>query len=468
MSLTLLVAALPGCISYALAPLDPASLLLRQSAATIDEVAVRGEIARLAPAAEWDGRSWDRLSLLAAALISNTEIEHARATVAAVKAEAEVAQVAPGFNLTLTTEYAFNAPEASPWLLGMATDLPLDTGVRRATRIGIAALNTRIAMFDYLDTVWSVRLRIRRALAEHLLAGREVALAGELNALRDRQLAAMQHRLAAGAASHADVERIRMSASADRQRLSDAQARAADAVLRIAAAVGVPVTELDATAFTWPAVAAPRSLTDQLPANCLDAALLARPDVARASRRYDQAEQTLKSAVASQYPSLRLGPGYTWERGLSRLPFALGLGLPSLDLNHAAIAAAEARREEAGHALEVTVAAARGAIEAAQSDYRAAWVQLERLHQQSGMAKRLAVQAETAITAGSIDRIEWISAQSGRLTARLDELGAAGQVRAAEAALEDALRRPLAGPELAIATDSTSAEDLTCKLSAPL
>ncbi len=457
-------AALSGCISYAPAPLDPASLLRQQALASIDVAAVQAEIARLAPTAEWDGQRWDRLSLLAAALTSNPEIARARATVTAVEAEAKAARIAPGFSLTLTTEYAFNPPEASPWLLGIASDLPLDTGVRREARISFAELNARIALFDYLDTVWSVRLRIRQALAAYLLAAREVALARELTALHDRQLAAMEHRLQAGAAAHTDLERVRLSAAADLQRLSDAQARAMAAALQIASAVGLPGAGLDEASLTWPAIDAPQVLAAQLPKNCLEAALLARPDVARASRSYDQAEETLKSAVASQYPALRIGPGYTWERGLNRLPFALGLSLPSLDLNHAAIGAAEARREEAGRALEATVAAARNAVDAAQSDYRAAWVQLERSRQQSGIANRLAAQAEAAIAAGAIDRIEWSAAQSGRLTALLDELAAVRNVRAAEAALEDALRRPLEGPELAITADPSSAEDATCKL----
>jgi CRISPR system Cascade subunit CasA len=466
--LLLLAATFPGCIAYAPAPLDPASILQQQNSAALNPTALGAEIARLAPAAEWDGHRWDRLTLLATALISNSEIAHARARVSAVEAEAKAAQVAPGFNLTLTTEYAFNAPEASPWLLGIASDLPLDTGARRAARIGIAELNARIALFDYLDTVWSVRLHIRQALAKHLLASKEIALAHELRALHDRQLAAMQHRVTAGAASHTDLERIRMSAAASMQRLSDTEARAAMSALQISAALGIPSGELDTAALTWPAVEAPQALADQLPANCLDQALLARSDVARSSRQYDQAEETLKSAVASQYPMLHIGPGYTWERGLSKLPFALGLSLPALDLNHAAIAAAEARREEAGRALEATVAAARSAVAAAQSDYRAAWLQLENSRQQTDIAERLAAQAETAITAGAIDRIDWITAQTGRLTAKLDELTAVQNVRAAEAALEDALRRPLEGPELAIATDPSSSEDSICELSLPL
>ncbi|MGH8033634.1 MAG: TolC family protein, partial [Lysobacterales bacterium] len=392
--------------------MDPVVVLQQQASAGIDTAALQEEIARLAPSAqsygyEWDGHEWDRLSLLAAALIANPEIARARAHVASVEAEAKAARYASGFSLGLTTEYAFNAPESSPWLLGAIGDLPLDTGTRREARIGAAELNARIALFDYLETVWSVRLRIRQALAEYLLSGRESGLARELNELHTRTLNAMQRRLIAGAASHADIERIRMSAAADQQRLSEAEARTLAAALQISAALGIPDSELDPSALTWSAVEAPRVLADGLSANCLDAALLARPDIARASRRYDLAEEALRSVVAAQYPALHIGPGYTWERGLNKLPFALGLSLPSLDLNHSAIAAAEALRAEAGRELEATVASSHNSVVAALADYHAARIKLDNSRQQTTIAQSLAMQAEAALDAGAIDRNEW-------------------------------------------------------------
>lgn len=459
---------LSGCVSYEPAPLTPAALMDKQASANIDEAAVRDEITRLAPGTEWDGRRLDRLSLLAAALTSNPEITHARATATAAAADAKAARVLQGPTLLLTTEYAFNAPEASPWQLGVGGDILLDTGVRRESRINTAELGARIALFDYTDTAWSVRLRIRSALAQHLLARKESEAANGLAALRERQLTAMQHRLSAGTGAHTDVERARAQLATDNRRLADAEARAAAAELQLAAAVGVAPGAIDESALTWPEIDAPGKFIGPLPAICLDAALLARADVSRASLAYDQAEEALKSAVAAQYPQLRLGPGYAWERGLKKLPFVLSLSLPPLDLNHAAIAAAEARRLEAALALEVVVAAAGTAVELAQQDYAAAWIQLEQARQQRQIADRLAAQADTAISAGAIDRFEWNTAQSGRMAAELDELTAAQSVRSAEASLENALRRPLDGPELAITTGQIPSEDPTCQLPLPV
>ncbi len=461
-------ATLSGCVSYAPAPLTPSDLLDKQTSAKIDEAAVRNEITRLAPGTEWDGHRLDRLSLLAAALTANPEIALARATANAAAAEAKAARVVQGPTLLLTTEYAFNAPEASPWQLGVGGDILLDTGARRESRINTAELGARIALFDYTDTAWSVRLRIRGALAQHLLARKESEAANQLAALRERQLTAMQHRLSAGTVAHTDVERARSQLGTDQRRLAEAEARTAVTVLQLAAAVGVSPAAIDELALSWPEITMPKKMTGPLPAICLDVALVARPDVARASLAYDQAEEALKSAVAAQYPQLHLGPAYAWERGLKKLPFVLSLSLPPLDLNRSAIAAAEARRLEAGYALEVIVAAAATAVELAQQDYAAAWVQLEQAHQQRQIAGRLAAQADTAIAAGSIDRFEWNTAQSGRMVAELDELTAVQNVRSAEAALENALRRPLDGPELAITTGQISSEVPTCQSPLPL
>jgi len=454
--------ALSACVSYTPAPLDTGEIVQQRLSASLDPAAVAEEYARLAPGQEWDGVSWDRLSLLAAALVTSPEIARARAAVDSAEASARAAEVRPGPTLGLTAEYTSNAPEASPWLLGVAADLPLDFGTRRETRIDSATLNARIAQFDYLDTAWSVRLRIRNQLAASLLAEQQLAQARELAALRRQQTEAMQHQVDAGEASRAELERVRADGAADLKRLSDAEARAVTARAELAAAVGVPAEALGELPLSWPGVGAPTSLAADLPGNCLTAALLARPDVARASRAYDQAELAVRRAVAEQYPSISIGPGYTWERGLHKLPFGLNLGLPPLDGNRAAIEAAEAQRLEAGRALEATVAAASGAAAIARSGYDAAWAALERAREQEQIAAHLAAQADASLAAGAIGRVDWTAAQAGLRNARLDEIAAVLAVREAESSLEDALRRPLEGPELLITPKPSPTEEKSC------
>ena len=166
---------------------------------------------------------------------------------------------------------------------------------------------------------------------------------------------------------------------------------------------------------------------------------------------YDQAEAELRGEVAKQFPAISLQPGYTWERGLVKLPFSIGLVLPPLDLNRHAIDAAEAKRAEAGRRLEAVVATAEAAIDAALVETHAARASLLHIRTVERVAAdRLAAQADRELAAGAIDRTEWAAAQAGAREARASEIVALARVHAADAALEDALRRPLEGPEMLI------------------
>jgi CRISPR system Cascade subunit CasA len=62
-------------------------------------------------------------------------------------------------------------------------------------------------------------------------------------------------------------------------------------------------------------------------------------------------------------------------------------------------------------------------------------------------ARRLAAQADAELRNGSIDRAEWAVAHIAVLQYQLFELDALARIHAADTALEDALQRPLEGPE---------------------
>jgi outer membrane protein TolC len=464
---TLAVASAAGCATYEPAPLDTARMVQDHEQSSIDADAIEAELEQLAPGYTWDRNHWNRLVLFAAALNGNPHIEQSRAAVLATDAEAGASEIRPGPTFNLTGEYAFNQPEASPWLLGVGGDMPLDFGARREARIDIARLQARIALINYLDTVWTVRSSLRRAFAEHLLATQESVIAGELVALRERQADAMGRRVQEGDASQIDLSRVQADLASDRLRMAEAEARASASLVQLASAVGVPPNAITEDLLDWPEVAEPERLALPQLQSCREAAMLARPSVMQASLAYDQAEARLKSAVAAQYPSVQLGAGYTWERGLKKLPFSLGLALPPLDLNRAAIAAAEARRQEAGKAVEAAVADAANALDLAVSQYGSAWRHLERTRTQAAIAQRAAERADTALRLGAFNRIDWTAAQTTARSMMLNELAAVRLVREAEAGLEDVLRQPLEGPEQAIRGTITSDRKPTCEFFLP-
>jgi CRISPR system Cascade subunit CasA len=328
--------------------------------------------------------------------------------------------------------------------------VPLDLGQRRASRMDAAGFAAMAARYDYAEAVWSARMHIVQALSDALLAAREEAAGQVLQSMRARQLAALQARVAGGEALRSDLERLRADAAADARRVVEAQAKRLAALSALSEAVGVAPAQLQAVQLAWDRFEEPAELpAGDRAGSPLD--LQARADVLRAVSAYDQAEADLRLEVARQWPELHVGPGYTWERGLVKLPFSVALVLPPADLNRANIAAAEARRVEAGVHLEAVVARAQAAHDKALIEATAARESLKRIRAvDAPTAQRFAQQADKEIAEGSIDRVDWSAAQVSLQLAKLAEIDALRRVHAADAALEDALRGPLDGPELQI------------------
>ena len=183
-------------------------------------------------------------------------------------------------------------------------------------------------------------------------------------------------------------------------------------------------------------------------------AVAARADVLRAVTAYDQAQSDVRAELARQYPAISLAPGYTWERGLVKLPLSVNLALPSFDLNRAAIAAAVARRDQAGAAIEAVLADATSAIDAAMAEQGSAWSALRQIRERElPQTAAAAARADDQLRLGAIGRAEWAAAQIAALETQLAALDALARVQLAQAGLEEALRRPLDGPELALKRD---------------
>lgn len=448
----LLATLLGGCVHYQPRPIAPTTVVTSRDDRVLDADKIAARVADLAPDAAARPVQWDRLDLFAALTLYNPDLAAARAALATAAANARAARATAGPTLTLTAEYARDPSYNSPWLVGGLIDIPIDRGGRRQARLDAADLATLGAQYDVAEAAWTARMAMRRALAGQFIADRQVALLQSLATLRGRQLVAAERRLAAGEIARGDVDRVRSDAADLPRRLTDAQATARTSRAALAAAIGVSPSALAPVMPIWDGF----DLPDADPAALIDAetrraAIVARADVLHALANYQSAEADLRGEVAKQYPQITLSPGYTWERGLVKVPFSLGLVLPPFDLNRRAIRAAETRRAEAGVRLEAVIAAATAAIDAALVETRAARAALAQARDHERLiADRLAAQADRALAAGTIDRVDWAAAQANAVQARLAELDLLGRVHAADAALEDAVRRPLEGPETMI------------------
>ena len=442
---------LAGCVHYQPAPITIADRAAARLSVSLDPGRLATTLKQIAPDAPTP-RRLDRLALFAVILDYDSRVAKARAAIATAAAEARASRHATGPTFTLTSEYANDPATRSPWLLGGAVDLPLDLGGRRRARLDRADLDVAIARYDYAETLWSERMALRHALIDGEIARRQVDLGSATLALRDRQIAALERQAAAGQLATAALSPYRALRAQELRALDDARARVVAARSAIAGVLGMPVSAVVDAEFDWPDFDNP-SLD---PGVSISAAMrvqgiTGRADVLHALAAYDQTEADLRLEIAKQYPQISLGPGYTWERGLVKLPLAVNLALPTFDLNRAAIRAALTRREEAGLAIEAAIAAAQAEIDAALVERRAAMAALERLRRSElPQTRAVADQAQARLARGDIGRADWADAQLAALAAQIGALDALARVQAADAALENGLRRPLEGPETMI------------------
>lgn len=419
-------ALLAGCVSYQTKPVDLSRTM-----------AERGE-RRLPPAAA----PWSTAALLAQAIAWAPSIRESAANYRSLAAAAKSARVPLPAQLQLAAEYSHDDNPNKPWLGSGSLNLPLDFGGRRNSRVDTADLAVLQARYDYGEAVWTTRSAIARARIDRLFADRIAPLATRVLALRQDRYDKLRNRVESGE----EARPISIAAQTDLaiadRRVRDIAARATQADIALATAMGLDraaVAELRLEAMQ-PAVPSPAA-SDL--ASLRQQAGAGRRDLLRAIVDYDLAENAVRLEVASQYPALSIQPGYTYERGLVKLPFGLNLALPPFDLNRAAIAAAEAKRAQAGRKLETIQAGILGDVDRTATALKAQDAARSVTETRDlPAAQRLARTATAGVRAGETDRVDEDAAIAASLEAEIALLEATRLEWLALVDLEDALRHP--------------------------
>jgi outer membrane protein TolC len=425
----LVLALLVGCAARQEAPRAPA---LAEAAAAW--AAPRGDDEAL-PA-------WDAEALSALALQRHPALAVARAELRAAEAVALVARERAGLGAELTAEHhSEDGRSSSPWSLGIAVDVLLGGGPRRAALGEQADALAREAVEQAALAAWSVRQRVHSASRELALAERRRAAAEALRATRAEQLAAQQSRLAAGAADARDLALARQAEAEAAQAEAESRLAARAARARLAEATGLPLAALAALPLALDAsLAEPPALA---PIDLQRAALQNRLDLRAALARHDAAEAALRVELARQWPELTLKPGVAWDQGDRVWSLGLGLVLPPGGANRAAIDAALAQRELQARRVEALQAAALARLDAARDALAAAdglRAAADAVHMQAAAALQ---RTERRLAAGDADRLERLAARAALQQAERGRVDALAERAAAVGALEDALQQPL-------------------------
>jgi CRISPR system Cascade subunit CasA len=380
--------------------------------------------------------------LLAQAIDWAPAIRESAANYRSLAAAARAARVPLPAALQLTAEYSRDDNPDKPWLGSGALDVPLDLGGRRNARVSGADLAAVQARYDYGEAIWNTRSAIRRALIDRIFLDRLTPLAARALALRQDRYDKLQARVRAGEEARPISITAQLDLVAAERRIRDISARHAQADVALANAMGVDRQSVAGIVPEAPEAEVPAPAPADL-ARWRSEAAAGRRDVLRAIVDYDLAENAVRLEIANQYPALRIQPGYTYERGLVKLPFGLNLQLPPIDLNRAAIAAAEKRRAQAGARLETVQAGIVGDVDKA-SALLDAQLAAERISATRDLpiARRLADRASANLRAGEGDRVDEDAAHATAIDSQIALIEATRLAWMALADLEDALRRP--------------------------
>jgi outer membrane protein, heavy metal efflux system len=454
-SLLFLAGTLAACVHYHAAPLDPAHDADQFAARRLGEVPLRDDLARLLPqtTSQWPPREWDRAELLAVALTQNPRLAVARAEVNAAQSREITAAQTPNPDLTLQSEYARHDPH--PWLYGVSLNWLLRSPEQRRLETRIAGLDTGGARLQLMDQAWAVRSALAAALSDWEGGRRRLTLLARLAAAQERLLALEKQRVKAGEDAPSELlvnEQARIQIEQQQAQLR----RSVDAARAAAAkALGLPPQALDDVAITWPDWGEPPPVSDEARRDTREQALLSRADLSQAMNEYAATEAKLQLSIARQYPQFVLSPGYYWDHGIAKFPFDVGFTLP-FNGNKGEIAEARAGRELAGQrmlALQDDIYGEIVAAERAESIARESAGAAERQLQAAQRQKRA---SDLGFSLGAADLQDQLSAEILIVRAELEVLEMRAELQNSRNSLEDVLRAPLSGPELALAKSMAS------------
>lgn len=334
-----------ACATYRARPLaktDPAG---RFNERRLDGSALRSVLdsAGVRPSAA----GWSDWELAQAAWLLRPERARLAAEVRVARAARITAGARPRPGVATGTEYSFSGTGGeSRWGLAVSGVFAVELGGKRGARVGRANAGVLVAVARSEAEAWEVRWRVHEAAVRSVISARLAAAAAGERDLSDSLLGLVRRRYDEGVLAATELARAEAGrqaaaaevASRDRERTED---RAA-----LAAAIGVPLNELDRTAL---AAIAPAECGSAAPRDSLQRfALEARRSLRRVLAEYQVAEADLRVEVANSWPDLQLGPGLFFDHGVGK--WTIGFGLPSLPRhgNRGPIAEAEARREVAG------------------------------------------------------------------------------------------------------------------------
>lgn len=449
-----------SCVRDQPAPLSPAVTAAALDSRSLSDQRLRQFVlAATRPDGSRDAKiEWNLTSLTAAALYYHPDMALAEAKLAAAKAVVVTAKQHPNPVLNFTNIVGQGLVPgaiplgAAPVTIGPTIDFLIDTFGRREARTAEAVRLEQAARWDIAAAAWQVRGRVRSALLAYWAADRRLTLTQQRLVLENQLVELLEHRQKAGEASALDVSRERVNRAQVTLALHDLSLAAAEARVQLATAIGIPDHALESVTLDTSDFDHPPTLAGRVDsAAWRREALTRRADIQASLAAYAATEASLKLSVAGQYPELTLSPGYSYEYGINQYQLNLISTLPIFNQNQGAIAEAVAKRREAAMSFIALQAQVIGQIDQATTAYRKSGEALAAAQSLQADETHRAKDIERSFEAGQADRPTLVTTQMEAAITAISNFDAVLQQRQALGSLEDALERPLYGPNVLLA-----------------
>ncbi len=393
---------------------------------------------------EWPLTNFDFPALTLAAFYFHPSLDVARAQWAVARGGETTAGARPNPVLGVTPGYSANAPKGvSPWFPSVTLDVPIETAGKRGHRLAHAAQLSEVARLNIATAAWQVRSGVRLALVDYATARRRAELLAQNVALQQRATELLEQRLAAGAASAAEVSPARIALVKLRAESTGARRLVSEARAKISEALGLPARTLDGVEFAFDLNQTADAAL--LSADARRAALTGRADVLTLLAEYAASQSALQLEIAKQYPDLHFNPGYQYDQGENKWSLGLSVELPVLYRNQGGIAEAKAKREETAARFMALQTKVISEIDRALLNRAAAIEQLQQLEELVRAQRQQMDQVEASFQAGAADQFDLASARVEFAATELARLDVLSKTQQAVGLLEDALQRPFEG-----------------------
>jgi outer membrane protein, heavy metal efflux system len=439
-----------GCATYSPATIDVKASQRAIAARSLNESAIHDRLIQtnaLDAMSSFPLQQWNRAQLLVAATAHNAELNRARQQWRAAQAAVQTAHAVPNPTLSLGAEYSLSQTSESPWLWSVTLDWLWDIGQRRNDRVSLASVQVQAARVSYAEALWQLRSELRAAELSWLMALQRQRMLDELVATQQRLLALLRQQMQLGELS--TLESLPTQQELARWQTQQIQNRAQyqSAHAQLAKLLGVPQAALADKVIQWDDLMQIARVDDGALTQWREQSLLSRGDLEQAVLNYQAKEIELKQQVRLQYPQFSIGPGFAWDHGVKKVSLGLSFNLPLFNRNQGPIAEALAQREAAGDNVLAIQAGILNDIDAAWAAWQQAVVALEAQLAQADAAESTYTRTLQAKQLGASDQAAVLSAQVLWQTQQLSVLDQVEVMQQSLGKLEDALRRPLTGPE---------------------